>query len=237
MSIPELLYQLQKLDDKKKKLEEELEDEDFINNRAGITAEIERLDEKIAKEEEELEKLQEELDELEFSNSRLTRDEENYQEQLYNGETTNPKELNQIQEKLSKTQKQKEEIEEETLDLMMKIEDKEKKIDELIVKRDEQEEELERLKEEHQIEVKEIKEALKEIPQEKEAIKEELSSAEIEKYNKLYDLKQGQAVAKLKDNYCLGCRMTLPVKFIKRVKQTEEVITCDNCGRILYYED
>ncbi|MBM7556264.1 zinc ribbon domain-containing protein [Halanaerobacter jeridensis] len=237
MSTTELLYQLQQLDEKKKELKEELKDENFASQKDKIAVEIEKLEKAIKGEKEELAELKEEMKELEFSSSRLARDEESYEEQLYSGETSNPKELNQIQEKLNKTQEHKEEIEEETLDLMMKIENKESKIEKLTQKRNERQENLEELKEEHQRQQKEIKAELNKIPQEKDAIKEKLSSEAIKTYNKLYDLKHGKAVAKLKDNYCLGCRMTLPLNVIKKVKYSNELITCDNCGRILYYEE
>ena len=236
MSTTELLYQLQQLDDKKKKLEEKLEDETFVNKRNSIVKEIEKLEKAIAGQKDELNDLKEELKELEFSSSRLARDEEGYEKQLYSGETSNPKELNQIQEKLSKTQEQKKEVEEETLDLMMEIENKESKINKLTEKKEQKEESLKQLEKEHEAENKKIKTELNEIPAEKEAIKEKLSAEEIKKYNRLYDLKHGKAVAKLKDNYCLGCRMTLPLNVIKKVKNSEQLITCDNCGRILYSE-
>ena len=234
MTTTELLYQLQNLDEQKEKLETEIEESSFKDKLNRINSEIEELNKAIAEKKEELEGLKDELKELEFDSARLSRDEENYQGQLYSGETSNPKELEQIQDKLSKTQQQKEEIEEQTLDLMIDLESKEDKINKLSQKKEKKETELAQLEENYQNKKSEIKNELAEIPKKKEKIKDQLTPEILEKYNKLYQLKNGKAVAKLKENYCLGCRMTLPVNVINKVKTSDELITCDNCGRILY---
>jgi predicted nucleic acid-binding Zn-ribbon protein len=237
MKTTKLLYQLQNLDKQKQALKEEIKEEEFNTKINNIKNEIEKIDNSIQEKEATLAELNDQLKELEFSMSRLNRDEESYQEKLYSGENSNPKELKQIQEKLNKTELQKVEIEEEILDLMIDIEDKEEEIEELVEKKEEEKNKLKSLQADYKNQKGEIKDKLEKIPATKQEIKEKLSADLIEKYNKLYDLNNGQAVAKLKDNYCLGCRMTLPLNLITKLKKTEEIITCDNCGRILYFED
>ncbi|MGM0368815.1 MAG: zinc ribbon domain-containing protein [Bacillota bacterium] len=237
MKTTKLLYQLQNLDKQKQALKDEIEEEKFNIKINNIKDGIKKINTSIEEKEVALAELNEQLKELEFSMSRLNRDEENYQEKLYSGENSNPKELKQIQEKLNKTEVQKREVEEETLDLMMDIEKKEEEIEKLLEKKKEEEEKLQNLQADYKSKTEEIKDELDKIPATKEEIKEKLSADMIEKYNKLYEVNNGQAVAKLKDNYCLGCRMTLPLNVITKLKNSEQIITCDNCGRILYFED
>ncbi len=46
-----------------------------------------------------------------------------------------------------------------------------------------------------------------------------------------------RAIAPVKDNKCLGCFMQLPTSLSVRGRQDDEVITCQGCGRILYWLD
>ncbi len=41
-------------------------------------------------------------------------------------------------------------------------------------------------------------------------------------------------VARVENNQCSGCNMSLPVIMIKRVLAGDGIVECDNCGRILY---
>jgi predicted nucleic acid-binding Zn-ribbon protein len=43
-----------------------------------------------------------------------------------------------------------------------------------------------------------------------------------------------QPMAKLLGDQCGGCNMSLPAVVLKRVKDDENVVECENCGRILY---
>ncbi len=49
-------------------------------------------------------------------------------------------------------------------------------------------------------------------------------------------VKRNQAVpiAKVENNQCGGCNMSLPSVVIKRVISSDTIVECDNCGRILY---
>lgn len=41
-------------------------------------------------------------------------------------------------------------------------------------------------------------------------------------------------IAKVENNQCSGCNMSLPTTVIKRVSSGAELVECENCGRILY---
>lgn len=44
-------------------------------------------------------------------------------------------------------------------------------------------------------------------------------------------------MARLKDGQCCGCFMQLPSATQRLIRETEKLVECDNCGRILYCED
>ena len=44
-------------------------------------------------------------------------------------------------------------------------------------------------------------------------------------------------VAKLVNNQCGGCFMTLPSAILRKISGGDTVVECDNCGRILYSDE
>ena len=55
----------------------------------------------------------------------------------------------------------------------------------------------------------------------------------LEKYKRV---KRNHAVpmAKVENNQCGGCNMSLPMVVVKRVMNSDTAVECENCGRILY---
>ena len=44
------------------------------------------------------------------------------------------------------------------------------------------------------------------------------------------------ALAEARGEACSGCYMSIPPQVFVNVKKNENIITCPNCGRILYYK-
>lgn len=57
----------------------------------------------------------------------------------------------------------------------------------------------------------------------------------LNQYQKLLGSKAGMALAEARGEACSGCYMSIPPQVFVNVKKNESVITCPNCGRILYY--
>jgi uncharacterized protein len=49
-------------------------------------------------------------------------------------------------------------------------------------------------------------------------------------------IRDGIAVAEARNGACTACFMALRPQVMADVRRGTEVITCDNCNRILYYE-
>ena len=55
-------------------------------------------------------------------------------------------------------------------------------------------------------------------------------------YNRISTrIRDGVAVAEARNNSCTACFMSLRPQVMAEIRRGEEVITCDNCNRILYY--
>ncbi|MBI5574473.1 MAG: hypothetical protein HY919_08000 [Elusimicrobia bacterium] len=55
-----------------------------------------------------------------------------------------------------------------------------------------------------------------------------------DKYENIRKNKNGAAVVMVEDNACGGCHRNLPIHIIDELKKGKDLITCNNCMRILY---
>ena len=69
--------------------------------------------------------------------------------------------------------------------------------------------------------------------------REDLASAVDEgarsRYERLLKNKGGSVVVGIQHGVCGGCHMKFPTQIILSCRREEELVTCPNCGRILYY--
>ncbi len=56
-------------------------------------------------------------------------------------------------------------------------------------------------------------------------------------YERVLSIREGQAIAGIKNSTCLGCHMSVSPQIINLVQMYENIVTCDVCNRILYIED
>lgn len=54
-------------------------------------------------------------------------------------------------------------------------------------------------------------------------------------YERIRKSRRGIAVAEVMDGRCSACNMTVRLQFLQDLKLSEKMMTCESCGRILYY--
>jgi len=55
------------------------------------------------------------------------------------------------------------------------------------------------------------------------------------RYQRLFDSKGGRVLVGVQHGVCGGCHMRLPTQIVVQVRGDQELVTCPNCARILYY--
>ncbi|MBO0858920.1 MAG: hypothetical protein J2P21_10700 [Chloracidobacterium sp.] len=55
-------------------------------------------------------------------------------------------------------------------------------------------------------------------------------------YQRLSRMRSGLALAEARDYSCMACRMTIRPQVFSDIRRGESIITCESCGRILYYK-
>lgn len=96
--------------------------------------------------------------------------------------------------------------------------------------------EYDQLKQEYDVEFKQDSARLKEMRARTEEESRKVDPAMLEKYR---TIKQHctPPMAKLVDGQCSGCFMSLPSATMLALKDSDEIVQCDNCGRIIYCEE
>ena len=77
---------------------------------------------------------------------------------------------------------------------------------------------------------------LKQLRARADAEEQKIDAADLEKY-KAVKQHVTPPMAALVNNQCSGCFMGLPLGVLRDLKNSDHMVTCDNCGRILYVKE
>jgi uncharacterized protein len=154
-------------------------------------------------------------------------------DRLYGGTVSNPKELEDIQEKIAERKRRHAKIEDRLLETMIAIDD-------LQDSRRQAEAHLEHVRatrsSEHdalQDELRQLKVTIKRLKVEREAALEPVAADSLALYQALRPKKQGNVVAVLDGDSCTICGVEQTTTLVQRARQDRELVMCSSCGRIL----
>ncbi len=85
--------------------------------------------------------------------------------------------------------------------------------------------------------IKSIEERLDSLESERAEIARTISEDVRDRYQRLFKSKGDSAVVALRHEVCMGCHMKITTQTAVRVKGGNELVSCEQCGRILYHED
>jgi predicted nucleic acid-binding Zn-ribbon protein len=76
---------------------------------------------------------------------------------------------------------------------------------------------------------------LAELVPQRDAIRAGMDEARVRHYDRVVKLR-GSGIAAVRDGKCMACYVMLRPQTYNDVRSDTEVVTCDSCGRFLYYE-
>jgi predicted nucleic acid-binding Zn-ribbon protein len=77
--------------------------------------------------------------------------------------------------------------------------------------------------------------AAKDLQTERASIVASMSRAVYDRYERTRKARKGVAIAEVIDGRCSACHLALRLQYFQDLKKSNEVMTCENCQRILYY--
>jgi len=156
------------------------------------------------------------------------------EERLYSGRITNPKELSSLQHEVELLKAQRSRTEDRALELMAAVD----KAKEGLAARHQELDRAEKQWQAEQAQLRsqqaQLREALAALRQSRHSLGQQVDSAHLTLYETLKAKKQGQAVARVEQGMCRGCRISLPTHLLQEARQ--RVAQCTSCHRILYLD-
>ena len=78
---------------------------------------------------------------------------------------------------------------------------------------------------------------LQELTTERAEIASRIDEDLLDRFTRLFKSKGDAAVVGLVHEFCTGCHMKITTQTVHRVKNGREIVSCEQCGRILYWVD
>ncbi|SDC26246.1 hypothetical protein SAMN05660835_00569 [Desulfurella multipotens] len=128
-------------------------------------------------------------------------------------------------------------LEDKILEIQSIVDEKNKKISEIQQQIDEVKQKLEYFDAQLAEFKKDVDEKIEQINKEKESMLNDINPHLLAKYNKISLWAKGSAVVRVENETCYGCFIKLPPQISVLVEETDEIVYCPNCGRILYKKE
>lgn len=84
-------------------------------------------------------------------------------------------------------------------------------------------------------ELRQLRGRLSELQGARKSQSKNVESSLLQQYLRLLKSRAGLAVAPARDGSCEGCHVALTPQLYNEVRRNEEILTCERCGRILYW--
>ena len=158
---------------------------------------------------------------------------EKYKRQLNDVKTN--KEYSSLLKEIEEANAKIDSLEEEIIGEMLSADDIEKEIKAASKKAEEVQAELSRKKDAIFQEKNKAEEKLKDIESEKEQLLPKIPSDQMKLYKQISRTKNGIVLSPVTEEFCTMCHMRVRPQMVNELIAKTQIITCENCGRILYY--
>ena len=159
-----------------------------------------------------------------------------FQDKLYGGMVTNPKELESMEKEIEMLGRQKGKLEERILELYDIVEERKAAYNVAESTLKQQESELEAFLEKRRQNEASLVHKIQELSARREKAVQEVDPILLKRYEMLKARCGGVAVSKVEGDSCSVCRTQITGYMMRMLKTSEDLQTCENCGRILYLE-
>jgi len=227
------LWELQKIDNVIQNLREQEEE---------IPKEIESLQKEVEDKESHLGEIKEESEKvvqrrrsfervLEETQDRIRR----HKAQLLNVKTN--REYSALISEITVDENKVAQYEEKVFDALTQSEELVDEIKELEKALSEEKKKFEEKKTSLEKQLDETKKSLAAQENKRKNVQVKINSVILDKYERIRDKRAGSAVVPVKGSICSGCHTFLPPQFVSEIRRAQRLLTCEQCGRILIWED
>lgn len=147
------------------------------------------------------------------------------------------KEYSALLKEIEESEKKVDSLEESFISEMLLEDDIQKEIREANRKLAEAQDKLNREKEQVFLRKQEAEARVALLESQKESLLPQLPREQVALYLKLLRNKGGSALSPVTDDFCSMCHMRVRPQVLNELKEAKKIILCENCGRILYWQE
>lgn len=229
MGVAKQLYQLQEVD---LELESSGQTLKQMVNQLSESQAVAKARSQLASEQQHLDELKRQQRSMEWGIDDLVTKITELEEQLYNGRIKSPKELVNLQHEVSVLKAKRDDLENKVLEIMGQVELTEANVAAARKEVDRVEADWQRQQKQLSADIEALKKKMSDLERKRQLLLAEIDSRVVEAYSRLRKQK-GQAVVKVEQGICRGCRISLPFSMLQQVRGGS-LVQCSSCGRILF---
>ncbi len=229
MGVAKQLYQLQEVDLELESNEQALRQ---MASQVGESQVVVRAQTRVASEQKRLDELRHQQHSAEWEIDDIVGKITTGEEQLYSGRIKNPKELTSLQHEVNMLKARRDQSETGALEIMDQVELAETSVAAASGEFKKLEAEWHNQQQQLSADIEKLKSKLSDLRHKRQLLSVEIDPQAIEVYDKLKKQK-GQAVAKVEQGICRGCRISLPFSELQQAR-SGDLMQCGSCGRILF---
>jgi hypothetical protein len=229
----ENLIRLQQIDDELRELSS------FLEN---LPAQEKDIDKKIKTATRQVDKAREKLSlnqkrrrELEGETQDLREKIKKYKHQL--NEVKTNLEYRSLLKEIEETQQRIDRLEEDIIAKLLEADEIEEEIKQVSAEVNQVKEKAEKEKQELRQQKQIAEEKRNQLLEEKNQLTPQIPPEQLALYHKIAAKRQGIALSPVHDEFCSLCHMRIRPQVINELKAGQTIILCENCGRILYWEE
>ena len=156
------------------------------------------------------------------------------EQKLYSGRVTSPKELSSLQDDVASLKRWRSKKEEEQLEAMLAEEAAQSRLAAAQAALTAAQSTWEAGQSDLLAERERLGAEQAELQERRAALAEAAGAADLALYEGLRSRKGGRAVAVVRGGLCQACRMTSPLNQVQQAATGNELVFCNNCGRIMH---
>jgi hypothetical protein len=209
---------------------------------AEAPRELESLEEALSAKNERLEQLKERVDILKDQQNRLETDIEEDATRIKKSKNKlmmveNTKEYHAMMREMDSLEKMNRMREEEKVTLMEDLKDQEVLFENLSEEITTQKTDLEEKKTSMQVELNKMQNKRKKLEKEKQAACDLIPKPIFKRYDYIRTKLESPVIVSVTDGICNGCRISIPPQKFIELQKGEQILSCPNCHRLIYWED
>ncbi len=227
------LYQLQQID---LELERLTTEQQALSNSLQGNSALQKARTEHTSTQQQLRASQQAQKEAEWTLEDLSRRLSTHEQRLYNGTVSNPKELASLQQEAQRLRAQQSRQEDRVLEVIETTEALQETAQRKATALQQAEETWQKENAAMILHREQLEGRKQEIQAKRTAFAAGIDAALLSRYEAIRRTKQGRAISKVEQSSCQWCRVILTPSELQRVRINNELQTCSNCGRILYYD-